>query len=116
MTSSNNLTKVRGIIARVLRTKSEGKMSINFPLTVDHYNKADKMMAWLSLPETTELLRKSSLANLSPFIWEGLPCTRGRLGKSGTMSKLGHKQLIIISPKSPLAKLLMIQAHNEDHR
>ena len=119
MTYSNSLLKVRGIVARVLRAvipKIKERASIPNALNGEDYLLADKVMKLCSMPETADMLKTTSLSSLSPFLWEGLLCTRGRLGKRGMLSKIGHPQMVILSPKSALAKLIMIEAHEQDHR
>ena len=111
------LTKVRGIVARVMRMHvNKGK--IEDPLTPADYELADKILAYTAMPETVDALQNSasSLSSLAPFVRDGLLFTRGRMGKSGTMLQLGHGEMLILSPKSHYARLVMEDAHNEDHR
>ena len=119
MEYSNSILKVRGIVARVLRAvipEIRDRMTIPETLKGEDYLLADKVMNYCSMPETVDMMKTTPLSSLSPFLWEGLWCTRGRLGKEGMMNKLGHAQMIILSPKSALAKLVMIEAHQQDHR
>ena len=114
---STKLQLVRGITSRVVRSIIlDSRESISRPLTVADYANGDHVMEWVSVQETLELLKSNPCTSLSPFWWHGKVCTRGRLGKSGMMMKLGHAQLILLSPQSRFAKLLMYSAHSEDHR
>ena len=54
--------------------------------------------------------------SLCPFVLRGLFVTRGRLGTRAMTKALGYSQLIILAPTSRLAELVMMQAHNSDHR
>ena len=114
MEYSHNILKVRGIVARFLRATVpaiRARESIPGALGVEDYELADKVMKLCSMMETAQLMKTNSLAGLSPFVLGGLLCTRGRLGKAGMMMKLGHSEMVILSPKSALARLIMIEAH-----
>ena len=113
---SNSLLKVRGIMARTLRAvSSKNKESIEAELEVEDYERADQMIAVLAMRETAEMLKFNDLSGLAPF-WTGCVWyTRGRLGKN-TRRLLGPDKLMILSPKSRLSELIMLECHREDHR
>ena len=77
---------------------------------------ADKLMNILAMQDTASLMMKQDLSALAPFAQEGCWWTRGRIAKESLRLQLGHPKLLILSNKSRLAKLMMIQAHREDHR
>ena len=76
----------------------------------------------LSMKETYEAVSAGRLDTLSPFrlrqgncIHVGLWCTRGRIRK-GIQPVLGVNELPIIIPKTRVAYLLMVEAHEVLHR
>ena len=73
-------------------------------------------MSFASMIETREMLGKKGMPSLSPFSSGGLIWTRGRWGKQALTKILGHEKLLLLSPKSRYAYLLLVQAHEEDHR
>lgn len=116
MEYSTSWIKVKGIMARTIRALvRQSRGSITDRLTVEDYARADQLMAVMAMKETVEMTSNSDLSGLAPF-WEGcVAYTRGRMGPS--MKKLlGPDKLMILSPKSRLAVLIMTQSHEEDHR
>ena len=53
---------------------------------------------------------------LVPLWVESLLVTRGRLSPQSMKAQLGHEQLIILSHKSRLAYLILVECHEIDHR
>ena len=47
---------------------------------------------------------------------QGLPVAKGRMGHGTMKGIIGHSQLKVLSSKSRLAHLLIMQCHEEDHR
>ena len=113
---SDSWMKIRGIMARTLRALAKiSKNSIFDPLTVEDYDRADQLMAVLAMKDTVYMMRNSDLSGLAPF-WEGCVIyTKGRLGPN-MKRVLGPDKLMVLSPRSRLATLIMTQAHREDHR
>ena len=76
----------------------------------------------LSMMDTYAAVSAGQLDTLSPFrlregnpIHVGLWCTRGRIGK-GIQPVLGVSELPIVMPKTRVAYLLMVEAHEFLHR
>lgn len=129
---SRSLLKVRGIFARIIRswsTKDRSiakdplslKDAISQPLTAQDYANADKFMLALAMMDTYKLVKSGKAVSLLPFqgdsgvhrlVW----MTQGRLTKGALTKTTGHQALIVLSHRSPLAKLIMIQCHDQDHR
>ena len=117
MSFSNNLQTVRGIIARLIkmeifRDKEKGRLD----LSVADYEAADRMLAWLAVPDTIQLSLNADLSGLSPFLWKGQLYTRGRIGQKGMARHTGFDKLLLLPSYSMYASLIMWAAHNEDHK
>ena len=115
---SDSWLKVKGIMARVIRVMiKRDSQTIRSQLTVEDYDKAERVMGCLAMEETVEMIgRDPKLGGGLALFWEnGICWTRGRLGPS-VKSLLGPDKLMILSCKSRLAKLIMIQCHGQDHR
>ena len=105
-------------MARVIRVMvKRDSQTIRSQLTVEDYDKAERVMSCLAMKETVEMLgRDPKLGGGLALFWEnGICWTRGRLGPS-VKSLLGPDKLMVLSCKSRLAKLIMIQCHGQDHR
>ena len=112
--NTNSLRQARGSIARLVRaSRFQDRAKI---LEFTDYQIADKLIDCLAMLETTKMLMKDDMASLLPFRSEGCWYTRGRLGGKSLLRHLGHDKLLILSNKSRLATLLLIQAHEMDHR
>ena len=126
MNYSEDLTKVRGIVARYLRAlchtnQKRLKMSdqdirkIMSEPDDEDYRKADHAMRIVAMVDTGKMLKKINHRKLGPEFHDGILWATGRLG--GTMQQiLGTPRLAILSPESRLAKLIMISSHRQDHR
>ena len=62
------------------------------------------------------MVLSGKLESLLPFRWEGCWWTRGRMGGKELLRHVGHEKLLILSNKSRYAKLLLLAAHERDHR
>ena len=115
--NTNSLRQARGSIARLVRASrfQDRAKILEYPLVTD-YQIADKLIDCLAMLETTKMLMKGDMASLLPFRTEGCWYTRGRLGGKSLLRHLGHDKLLILSNKSRLATLLLMQAHEMDHR
>ena len=116
---SNCYDFVKRVLSRFLRAKVEGERegSIRAGLTVKYLAMAEWLMHRCATIETDEEVKqgKSKLTGLAPKWSRGLWVTRGRLGK-GMYKVLGKTELPIILPTTRLAELLMLRAHNHDHK
>ena len=116
---SNNYDFIKRVLSRFLRAKVEGggEGNIRAGLSVRYLAMAEWLMYRCATIETDEEVkrRKSKLTGLAPKWSRGLWVTRGRLGK-GMYKVLGKSELPIIVPTTRLAELLMLRAHNHDHK
>ena len=110
------MVKVRGILARFIKASvDKDRSAIAEPLSVEDYRRADYLMKVIAMKETVEMMQTSDLSGLALFSSGLIFWTRGRMGPS--MKKLlGPNKLAVLSCKTRLAKLILIQAHREDHR
>ena len=116
MIKHNKLKEVQGMVARVLRANSSGNRDevMEMPST-KYLGLAMDFLFIVASGETQEEVDKGSLTGLNP-IWScGRWVTRGRLGK-GLFKILGATELPILLPSSRLARLIMEDAHNQDHK
>ena len=119
MEKSRTFDQARGIVARWLRSKVAGdRHMIERNLLAKDLKLADDLLYLAGTADTlTEMAKgsKSRLMGLAPQWSKGRFVTRGRLGK-GMLRILGVTELAILMPSSQLARLVMQQAHNEDHK
>ena len=111
--------QARGIVARWLQAKVKGRRAAveDAPL-VKALRLADKLLYMVGSVDTIKEMakgRKNRLIGLGPQWSKGRWVTRGRLGK-GMLKVLGVTELAILMPTSHLARLVMQQAHDEDHK
>ena len=69
----------------------------------------------VSMGPTCEALSKGELDSLRPFTQHGIVYARTRCDKS-LMNLLGIDKLPILGRQTRLARLIMLEAHCEDHR
>ena len=113
---SNSIRKVRGIMARLCRAAKFDSQAIKEPPQYQDFFEADKWLKWLSMIDLQVYIQKHDISSLAPLWLGGLCYTQGRLGSSAILKHLGYRQLLILPPQSRYAELLMIAAHEEDHR
>ena len=116
--------KVKRIIARWLQAQIRSdRGAILDPTTVETLRLVGLLVFQVGAEETDQFMRtnKENLTGLAPSWSKGVfgsPggwVTRGRLRK-GIFSILGVHELPILLPETRLAYLLMLQAHEEDHK
>ena len=114
---SDDIKKVKGIMARLAKAARTGEIDmITTQPDPEDYEKAAYWLCLLARDDTADLLRSDTGKSLCPFVREGLYVTRGRLGTRAMSQSIGHTELIILSPKSRLAFLILTACHREDHR
>ena len=91
------------------------------PLEQSEINKAERLLLLFAMEHTRKDLEANMLTSLLPFEDKrGIIYTRGKVGEKALQRILGVDKLPILSPKSRLARLIMIRAHEEgthlDHR
>ena len=117
MAKYTDLTRATAVIARVYRASRMGDRG-----EIKNLDNSD-LAAGLFLMQFAaqrdhmeEITAKKTWESLSIFMREGLARARGRMGQRPIKHLIGHQDLIVLSPKSSLAMLVMIAAHREDHR
>ena len=118
MARHNSFDEVKRILARWLwaSVKGERERCRDFP-KVKFLALAEKLMFLIDSSNTGEEIKKhnSRLTNLSPMWSKGRWVTKGRLGK-GMFKVLGVEELPVLVPTSRLAELVMLRAHNYNHK
>ena len=111
----------RGAIARLIaanlcrNTPNPKDVIIEQP-TPKLFKMADEAMLWLSMPMTRQLEVDGQLTSLA-ITWErGICYTAGRIPEVAATKILTAKMIPVLHKDSKLAKMIMIQAHREDHR
>ena len=103
-----------------LKEFSEIKEKFGAAIEQSEINEAEHLIMIVAMENTRKDLEEDKLNSLLPFEENGIIYTRGRVGEDALQRIFGIDKLPILSPKSRIAKLLMIRAHEEgtglDHR
>ena len=73
-----------------------------------------QLASWPDLEKDLE--KKGNLDSLGLFWRDGVARMTGRLAPSDMMKTMGYDSLVVLSPRSRLAYLILLMAHREDHR
>ena len=102
------------IVARVMAAQSkEGRAAVFKAPTAERLKLSLRLLLIVKSLKARDELRRKTLT-IAPRLEDGVWVTRGRLAK-GLPEILGVEKLPVLLPKSRLAELFMIQAHNENH-
>ena len=116
MERSNCYERTVNVTAKLLKCHFYASTDrIRDSLTVHDIQTARVLQFMVSMEPTFKALGKVDLAPLRPVVDRGIVYVRGR-GDSELMSLLGVPRLPVLARESRLAKLIMWEAHNEDHR
>ena len=116
MDHSNCYEKTVNVTARLLRCHFYASTDhIRDSLTVHDIQTARVLQFIVLMEPTFKALGKGDLAPLRPVVDKGIVYVRGRCD-SELMTLLGLPRLPVLARESRLAKLIMWEAHNEDHR
>lgn len=109
---------VQGAVARLIAISASGSREEGSKdPTATHLNMLRYLMFLSLMEETRKAVENEELTGMVPFCLKelkGITVTQGRLSK-GIFKVLGVRKLPILMSSSPLSRLLMIQAHQEDH-
>ena len=123
MESSNSLKKCLHNMARAIRAiraiqeavkKVKGKDPDLEPRDLEQAEWYFQVASQRDLDE--DLQKKGSFDSLAIFRRDRVARMRGRLAPEAMMRSIGQDSLIVLSRRSRLAELVMIAAHEEDHR
>ena len=113
---SNCLSKTINVTARVLKAIFNGmRQSITEPITVQDVAVAAKAQFIVSMRPTLEAMDTGKLESLRPYVKSGIVFMRGRC-ESSLPQLFGVSSVPILARCTRLARLIMIEAHCEDHR
>jgi uncharacterized membrane protein len=84
--------------------------------TPEERGRARRLVILASSPSAAAALAKGKLTSLGAFQFEGVVWLDGRLRGEDLAVALGKQRLPIILPEEPLARLIIEDAHREDHR
>ena len=112
-----DLTRATAVLARVYRASRLFDRAEIQDVENQDLNAAKFLLAFVAqLDYQQEILDKKVCDSLSVSFREGLARARGRMGHRPLKNLIGHQDLILLSNKSDLARLVMWAAHREDHR
>ena len=116
MERTNNLDKAVNVLARITKAHiTHDKSKIADPLSPGAIDIAYKILFAASMGPTRSNYQKGKLASLKIFSLGSILYMEGRVGRA-LEHLLGSSRLPVLMPETTLAKLIMWQAHNEDHR
>ena len=98
---------------KAVLTKDREK--IKEQLTVEDMNLANQLIFFFSMEPTKAVLDRGDLTSLRVHYSKGIYYTQGRAGRA-LEKLLGITKLPVLMPGTRLAKLLMWESHDEDHR
>ena len=116
MNQCNSWEKSVRITARLMKgiiCKDRSKIVRN--LTVKDMKVAKSIQFAVSMEASIESFEKGQLASLRPILENGIVYTVGRIGKT-IVKLMGVHKLPILTRSTRLARLIMIESHEEDHR
>ena len=116
MNQCNSWEKSVRISARLMKgliCKDRSKIVRN--LTVKDMKVARSIQFAVSMEASIESFEKGQLASLRPVLENGIVYTVGRIGKT-IIKLMGVHKLPILTRNTRLARLIMIESHEEDHR
>ena len=115
MECSNCYEKTINVTARLLKCHFDASTDrISDGLTVRDIQAARTIQFIVSMQPTYKALEKGDLMPLRPIVERGIVYVRGRCD-SELMSLLGVSRLPVLARETRLARLIMWEAHNEDH-
>ena len=116
MDTSNCLSKTVNVTARLLKCYfGMSSERIRDTLTVQDIKVAKLVQMVVSMEPTFEALQKGDLQPLRPVVHKGIVYIRGRCDRA-LLSLLGIDRLPVLARNTRLARLIMIESHEEDHR
>ena len=117
MNSTYSLSKATNVMARLLQASFRGdRERIQEPLTVPDIKVAADVLFAASMGPTLVALEAGKLDSLRPIVRNNIVYARSRCDKSSLSKLLGVSSLPILARDTQLARLIMWEAHNEDHR
>ena len=113
MNYSNNIIKVKRILARVIRVWKASKdvKAVHADPRADELMEAENLLLVSAMVDTAAAYLEGKLDSLVPERQGKIIVTKGRLGEDCLSSHLGVSALPILMPKSRAALLYMTRAH-----
>ena len=110
---SNNIRKVKSILARVIRCWKLGKTKevADIDPVATELQEAERLLLVSAMPETYTALSEGKLDSLLPKKKGLIVVTTGRIGEKSLSRLLGVDCLPILMPNTRAAYLLMYRAH-----
>ena len=116
MADHREFKKVQKVLARIIKASRTGtREDVKSIPEVKYMRLAEELLFITAMIETDPVVKTGKLVGMDPVWSHGKWVTRGRLG-GGMVRILGVVELPILLNTSRLAYLLMVSAHEEDHR
>ena len=116
MSRTNHLAKATSVLARLIKALvSKDRSRIQDKLSPADISVASKIMFASCMKPTIKAHAQGKLSTLRVFQNQGIWYTAGRVGRT-LESLLGCNRLPVLMPETHLARLIMWQSHEEDHR
>ena len=124
MTKYTDFTRANAVVARIYRASRHLKTSPKSVARLEIYNLENKdlerglyIMQLVAQTSSLDVITANNTwESLAMFFGEGLARARGRIGHRPLKHLIGHPDLVVLAQHCPMAKLVMIAAHREDHR
>ena len=116
LSNASTLSSLIGTMARLIAAAKGGKEAITRNVSAEQRRQAWKLLVWGEQMDIRTQHKNNQFESLGAYIEGGLVVCRGRFSEEKLMAMLGIPALPILSCTSKLSRLIMRQAHQEDHR
>ena len=118
LNNARSLDQVIGSTARVLRAMGSmrGTQCIPHPVSAQERLAAYRLLITHESNQSRKAFEEGKLASLKPVLQAGRVLCHGRIPTDTLAVLTGKTSLPVLMPSTKLAYLLMLKAHQEDHR
>jgi hypothetical protein len=114
---TNSWDKAVRILVRIIRALIRGdRSSCRGAISAEEFAAAKSLQYLASSPASVEALKAGNLRSLGAVRVEGTVWVKARCSPEDMAAVLGVHQLRILMPSTRLAYLVLVKAHEEDHR
>ena len=116
MVSCYSWSKSGAVLARLTRAMFQGRQAILQEPGPRDLQAARHLLFLVSMPDTLAALKRNKLSTLCVKMQNGLMVTTGRFTEKTLAKLLGKENLPVLMSSTILAKLILRECHEEDHR
>jgi hypothetical protein len=113
---SNSWDKVTRILSRIIRGKLSSRERVQEALGPADLQASRHLQFLAAAPSALQALNNGRLLSLGAFVYQGEVWIKARVRGDDLAHLLGIDRLRVVMPEEPLARLVLIQSHSEDHR